>query len=97
MKLTDRWDLHVYSAALFGAEKIVPYLSHLPLDKERQAFHAMFERFHIEPEIAAALNALHGVWSQCGSNHEVLVKAGVKNSTLIRAPYFADDPHLLIL
>jgi len=95
-KLVSEWDLHVFSAALFGAEKILPAISHLKFDREPQAFHAMFERQYIEPAIVDELNQLRGVWAQCGMNHEVLTRCGVKNSTFIPFPYFDDDPHLEI-
>lgn len=95
-KLVSEWDLHVFSAALFGAEKMLPTISHLKFDREPQTFHAMFERQHIEPEIVDELNRLRGVWAQCGMNHEVLQRCGVRNSTFIPFPYFDDDPHLAL-
>jgi len=65
-------------------------------DVGKQVYHCVFERGYIEPQLAADLNRLDGVWAQCKANRDVLIQHGVSNVTLIFHPYFDTDPHLKI-
>lgn len=91
----DRWDVHVFSCTLGSAAAVGPLFQNMMLHNTGpQAYHCVFERQNIEPELVESLNLLDAVWSQCSANRDVLVKAGVNNVTLIHHPWFDDDPHL---
>lgn len=94
---TSSWDLHVFSCALGGAGEMAPIFNNMvELNSGPQAFHCVFERRYIEPDLAAALNKLNGVWAQCTANYNVLTSCGVENVTLIPFPFFDDDPYLKV-
>lgn len=91
------WDAHIYSSPLLGAKEMHTQFVWLrDNDVGVQAYHCVFERGYIEPQLAEDLNGLDGVWAQCQANRDVLVKHGVKNVSLIYHPYFDTDPHLKI-
>jgi glycosyltransferase involved in cell wall biosynthesis len=89
------WDVHLFSCPLLDAARMTTILHNMAtFNLETQAFQAMFERQYIEPGVIAGLNRLKGIWTQCSANLEVLQKHGVENTTLIRFPYFDDNPYL---
>lgn len=85
--------LHIFSSNLQSAA-YMGVLDVMLNNPEPQAYYCVFERRSIEPELAEKLNRLDGVWVQCHMNERVLHQDGVKNVTLIRYPFFDDDPHL---
>ena len=88
------WDAHVFSCTLGPGAAMAPIMKNMRDNQGPQAYHCVFERQYIEPELVDALNLLDGVWAQCSANRDVLVNHGVKNVTLIHHPWFDDDPHL---
>jgi len=96
LKYADRWDLHLLSTAITHVRHASASVSTLGYDSAPSAMHVVFERLRIEPAMAEVLNNLTGVWAQCSSNRDALVKAHVRDVELIGMPWFDDDPLLAL-
>jgi glycosyltransferase involved in cell wall biosynthesis len=96
LKYADRWDLHLLSTAITYKRHALASIGTLAYDSARSAMHVMFERLHIEPELAEALNSLHGVFTHCSANRDVLAEANVRDVEVIGIPWFESDPLLQV-
>lgn len=93
-------DVYVWSGTFGGPLEMVPVLlSVLRIRKNYGvpvAFYTMFERTNVQKEMVPLLNQLDGVLVPCEANLWALERAGVTNAVWVRAPYFDDDPHLVL-
>jgi glycosyltransferase involved in cell wall biosynthesis len=93
----ERRAAYIFSTAFGGAHQMVEPIRKLrDLSLPPRMLYTMFERNNIDPELAASLNGLDGVWVPCSANRDALVAGGAKNVTWIPYPFFPDDPHLQI-
>lgn len=92
------WDAHIFSTTLGGSQAMYRAGTFQMLEmtiKRPRLFYTMFERCHIQPDLAKVMNAvLNGVWVPCKANRDALEQAGCEHVTWIPPPFFPDDPHL---
>lgn len=97
MRVPERWDwdAHLFSCPLGSIEGHQLHrtfeLFHR-FNLPPRLFYTMFERLNVQPELAAELNRLEGVFVPCKANLRVLEEAGCTNAMWAPIPYFDDDP-----
>lgn len=94
LQMPRDFELRILSCTLGGAADMRRIFRSQVTSRGPQAYHCMFERLYLEPELVNCLNGLESIWAQCEANRDVLKAHGVKRVALIPMPYFDNDPHL---